>query len=31
MNILPNIIIDTERGRFKIRDYIPTIKDPKKY
>ena len=28
INILPNIEIDTERGRYKIRDYIYTIKEP---
>lgn len=27
INILPNVEIDTERGRFKFRDYIPNIKN----
>ena len=31
INILPNIIIDSERGRFKISDYILTIKGPNNY
>ena len=27
INVIPNVIIETERGNFRIRDYIQTIKD----
>ena len=27
LNVIPNVIIETERGNFRIHDYIQTIKD----